>query len=704
MNAGKVMFQGTPSEMLAATKAANLDTAFIRMLPGHAGEQYQELVIPKRSGNLNDEPAIVAKHLCKRFGDFVAVNDVSLDISRGEIFGFLGSNGCGKSTTMKMLTGLLPATEGEAELFGQSVNASDMSVRRRIGYMSQSFSLYNELTVRQNLTLHARLFSVPAEDIPFRIAEMARRFDLTEEFDALPSALPLGLRQRLSLAVAMIHAPDILILDEPTSGVDPIARDGFWKILVELSRNDDVTIFISTHFMNEAERCDRISLMHAGRVLVSDTPGAIKKSVNCTTLEEAFIRYLQDAQGAPTPSKSVEQVQSKTQVVDKRFQHPFTQARNRVFDVRRMLSYTKREALELKRDPVRATLAVLGSVILMFVIGYGINMDVEDLSFAVLDLDDTVLSQDYASDIAGSRYFIEKPPIQSYADLDSRMRSGELSLAIEIPPGFGRDLERGDKVSIGAWIDGAMPQRAETVRAYVQGLQADWLGRKAREIYGPAAAQNAFSIETRFRYNPDIRSLVAMVPAVIPLLLLLIPAMLAALSVVREKELGSITNLYVTPVTRLEFFFGKQVPYVVLGIANFLLLFAFATLIFRVNFTGSFLAYSAAALLYVMIATSIGIVISSLMSSQIAAIFATALLTLIPATQYSGLTDPVSSLKGVGALIGRIYPASYFMSISRGTFSKGLGFEDLSNDLLALLITVPAVTLIGIILIRDQER
>lgn len=698
MDGGKILATGSPAELLERTSAANLDAAFIALLPEEKRKGYREVQIAPRKMTGEGDYAIDASHLSMRFGDFTAVDNVSFKIPRGEIFGFLGSNGCGKSTTMKMLTGLLAASEGEAKLFGQKVDASDMAIRHRVGYMSQAFSLYSELTVRQNLDLHARLFKLPEEKIEPRIAEMAERFDLGAVMETLPDDLPLGIRQRLSLAVAMIHSPDILILDEPTSGVDPVARDGFWQILADLSRNDNVTIFISTHFMNEAERCDRISLMHAGKVLISDTPDAITRSRNAATLEEAFVAYLEDASGVKKADPAAAPVAAA--------ELPPTQhvapARKRFFDFRRMFSYTRREALELQRDPIRGTLAVLGSVILMFVIGYGINLDVEDLTFAVLDRDDSTISRDYVLDIAGSRYFIEKEPIRDYADMDRRMRDGELSLAIEIPPGFGRDVLRGKTVEVGAWIDGAMPQRAETVRGYVQGMHQTWLARKASEIYGSAATQSTFSIETRYRYNPDVKSLVAMVPAVIPLLLMLIPAMLSALSVVREKELGSIVNLYVTPTTRLEFLIGKQLPYVALGMLNFLLLTAFAIFIFRVPFTGSYLTYAAGALLYVIIATSIGLLMSSFMKSQIAAIFGTALLTLIPATQYSGMIDPVSSLQGAGAFIGNIYPATYFMTISRGTFSKGLDFAGLSGSFLPLIVAIPLLLIAGAALLRKQ--
>jgi ribosome-dependent ATPase len=700
MDAGRVLATGAPADLLAQTGAATLDEAFIALLPEEKRKLHHAVVIAPRDAETHAEIAIEAEGLTMRFDDFVAVDRVSFRIQRGEIFGFLGSNGCGKSTTMKMLTGLLAASEGRARLFGAEVDPRDMRVRQRVGYMSQAFSLYSELTVAQNLDLHARLFRLPPETIPARVAEMVERFDLASVMDALPDALPLGLRQRLSLAVALIHAPEILILDEPTSGVDPIARDGLWQILVDLSRRDGVTIFISTHFMNEAQRCDRISLMHAGRVLVSDTPAAIVAQRGSATLEDAFIGYLEEAIGEagapPQPSPAPPQPDALPVVA--------APAERRLFDPRRMLSYSRREALELRRDPIRATLALVGSLLLMFVIGYGINFDVEKLSFAVLDHDRTLASGDYALGMAGSRYFVEKAPIVDYADLDRRMRRGELALAIEIPPGFGRDLARGRPVAVAAWIDGAMPQRAETVQGYVQGLHAAWLTQKMRLLLDEDAASAAFSIETRYRYNPNIESLVAMVPAVIPLLLMMIPAMLAALSVVREKELGSIINLYVTPVTRFEFLLGKQLPYVGLALANALLLSLFAVFVFRVPFTGDLLAFATAAFIYVVAATAMGLLISSFMTSQIAAIFGTTILTLLPATQFSGMTDPVSSLQGAGALIGRIYPTAHFMTISRGTFSKGLGFGDLGGSFVPLLIAVPVLLGLATLLLKKQAR
>ncbi|HBQ4034922.1 TPA: ribosome-associated ATPase/putative transporter RbbA [Klebsiella pneumoniae] len=693
MNAGEVLATGSAAELKAQTGSQTLEQAFIALLPEAQRQAHRAVVIPPRDSR-EEEIAIEARGLTMRFGNFVAVDHVNFRIARGEIFGFLGSNGCGKSTTMKMLTGLLPASEGEAWLFGQPVDPKDIATRQRVGYMSQAFSLYSELTVRQNLELHARLFHIPDGEIPGRVAEMCERFMLTEVEDALPADLPLGIRQRLSLAVAVIHRPEMLILDEPTSGVDPVARDMFWQLMVDLARQDQVTIFISTHFMNEAERCDRISLMHAGKVLASDTPQALVEQRGSNSLEEAFIAWLKEAQpSSPVPEEPTSAVAS----------HSGHTAPRQAFSLRRLFSYSRREALELRRDPVRSTLALLGTVILMFIMGYGISMDVEDLRFAVLDRDQTLSSQGWSQNLAGSRYFIEQAPLHSYDELDRRMRDGELAVAIEIPPNFGRDIARGTPVQIGVWVDGAMPNRAETVRGYVQAMHLAWLQEMAGRQSSPKRDTSLISIETRYRYNPDVKSLPAIVPAVIPLLLMMIPAMLSALSVVREKELGSIINLYVTPTTRSEFLLGKQLPYIVLGMFNFFLLCALSVFVFGVAHKGSFLTLTLAALLYVTIATGLGLLISTFMKSQIAAIFGTAIITLIPATQFSGMIDPVASLEGPGRWIGQIYPTSHFLTIARGTFSKALNISDLWGSFIPLLIAVPLVLGLSVLLLKKQE-
>lgn len=696
MDAGRVLDTGSPAELLERTHSENLEQAFIALLPEEKRRGHHTLVIPPRKTEGAEAAVAIEAHgLTCRFGDFVAVDHVDFRIEKGEIFGFLGSNGCGKSTTMKMLTGLQPATEGKALLFGQEVDPKDIETRRRVGYMSQGFSLYGELSVLQNLELHARLFHLPKERQGPRIKEMLERFDLISVADSLPNALPLGVRQRLSLAVAVIHNPEILILDEPTSGVDPVARDNFWELLIQLSREEGVTIFISTHFMNEAMRCDRISMMHAGRVLDSDTPQALMDKRGLPTLEATFIAYLEDVAAPQTVAEAPPTVAQAADVAK-------TDRQSR-FSWLRLLSYSRREAMELRRDPFRATLALLGTGLLMLIMGYGINLDVENLRFAVLDRDQTGSSQEYILNLTGSRYFTEKQDLRDYDDLDQRLRSGDVSLAVEIPPGFGRDLKRGSHPEVSFWVDGAMPTRAETIKGYVAGIHTNYLKQRLLETTGTASS-SPVDIALRYRYNPDVQSLPAMVPAVIPLLLMLIPAMLTALGVVREKELGSITNLYVTPVTRLEFLLGKQLPYIALGMINFFLLLLLAVLVFGVGVKGSLPTLIIGAFLYLICSTGMGLLMSSILSSQIAAIFGTAIITLLPAIQFSGLLNPVSSLDGVGALVGNMYPTSHFLTISRGVFSKGLGLADLYGYFIPLLIAIPLLTLLSVAGLKKQEK
>ena len=698
LNAGEILASGSPRSLLSETQTSNLEAAFIALLPADAKHEHRSVVVQPYKASEHMQTAIEAKNLTMKFGDFTAVNNVSFTIGKGEIFGFLGSNGCGKSTTMKMLTGLLPQTSGEAWLLGSPLVANDINTRYRVGYMSQSFSLYTELTVRQNLTLHAKLFKVASSVLNSRVDEMLNRFALSHHQHSLPNDLPLGIRQRLSLAVAMVHRPEVLILDEPTSGVDPVARDNFWQLLISLARKDGVTIFISTHFMNEAVRCDRISLMHAGEVLVTDTPQAIKASKSADTLEQAFIDYLVEAQTPENQTQNTEQSAPEGVSTDNA-----TPPNKRAKGLRRLLSYASRETLELIRDPIRLTMSFLGSMVLMVVIGYGITMDVDDLSYAVFDRDQTSTSLNYRNALSGSRYFNEQPVITSYADMDRRMKSGELSLAVEIPPEFSQKLHKGEQVEIGAWIDGAMPSRAETIQGYVTGIHLKWLLQQASQA-SQVQSTSSINVESRYLYNPDVRSLVAIVPAVMPMLLLMIPALLTSLAVVREKELGSIINLYVTPVTRIEFLLGKQLPYIATSFVSFLLLVAMAVWLFNIPLKGDVIVLCLITLLFVTFSTSFGLLASVFTNSQIAAILLTTIGTMVPAVQFAGMITPVSALEGAGRVIGELHPISYFLTASRGIFSKGLGFETLDFAVFAIAISIPITLSLATVLLRKQER
>ncbi|OLF51228.1 ribosome-associated ATPase/putative transporter RbbA [Pseudomonas chlororaphis] len=692
LDRGRLIAQGLSRELAAATPSGKLDDAFTHF-QGDSGHDSDPLVIPPRVAG-DQQIAIEAHELTLRFGDFTAVNKVSFAIGRGEIFGFLGSNGCGKTTTMKVLTGLMPATEGSARLLGNPVDAKDLATRKRVGFMSQSFSLYGELSVRQNLALHARLFDLPKAESGPRIEELIQRFDLQDIAEQPSGALPLGLRQRLSLAVAVLHRPEVLILDEPTSGVDPAARDDFWRLLIELSREQGVTIFLSTHFMNEAQRCDRISLMHAGKVLACDTPAALQRQFAGDTLEAAFVRCLEDAQGAPPPSApAAPQPEAASTIHDN----------SQRMRLSRLIAVATREGKELLRDRVRLSFALLGALFMMVIFGYGISLDVENLAFAVYDQDQTPQSRAYLEAFRSSRYFKEQKPIRDAAELHRRLQRSQIKLALEIPPGFGRDLYAGRQPTVAAWLDGGMPFRAETSRNYVQAVHQDNLEQLAAHSSPALGRPAAARLETRFRYNQDVVSVNAIGPGVMALILAFIPAMLTALGIVREKELGSITNFYATPLKRLEFLLGKQAPYLALSLINLALLAAMNRWLFGVPFKGSGLTLAFGGLLYVLATTSMGLLISAFTRTQIAAILGTMIITSLPTIQFSGLIVPRSSLEGSAALMGQLFPAGYFLDIAVGTFTKALDLRQLWPQCLALFGFFLGFTGLSLAMLKKQE-
>ena len=697
MDAGQVLAMGSPQELKLRTAASNLEAAFIKLLPEHKRRGYQTLVIPPRQMD-NPSLAIEASGLTRRFGDFTAVDQVSFSIEKGEIFGFLGSNGCGKTTTMKMLTGLLPSSAGEARLFGHPVDARNINLRKRVGYMSQAFSLYSELTVRQNLMLHATIFQLPKLQITARVGEMLERFGLDHVADELAEKLPLGVRQRLSLAVAVIHGPEMLILDEPTSGVDPVARDQFWAMLVALSRDEGVTIFISTHFMNEAERCDRISLMHSGRVLAQGSPAELIGEHGSGSLEETFIAYLEEASESESESPLFEtlpeQVSSSPQSKSKRLP----------FDPARAWAYALRESLEVVRDPIRIAFALLGPILLMIAFGYGITFDAEDIAYTVLDQDQTPESRRYLENFSGSRYFAQQRLLDEYSDVENALREGHVTFVIEIPPGFAKALKRGRQPEVGIWLDGTFPFSAETARGYILGVHQHYLEQRTRSEPIQRHAYPLVNIETRFRYNQDFKSVYAIVPGTIMMLLIWIPAMMTAAGVVREKEMGSITNLYASPVSRLEFLLGKQLPYVLIALLNFTSLVLLAVWLFQVPIKGSLPALLLGGLLYVIATTGLGLLISSFMKTQIAAIFGTAILTTMPAVNFSGFFAPVASLTPGAQVFSQLFPSGYFQQISLGTFTKALGLEALAFNFWMLLVLILVYLLLALSLLKTQER
>jgi ribosome-dependent ATPase len=371
--------------------------------------------------------------------------------------------------------------------------------------------------------------------------------------------------------------------------------------------------------------------------------------------------------------------------------------------LRRLWALARREAVELRHDYIRLAFALLGPIILMIVFGYGISLDVEHLPYAILDRDGSPTSRAYADSFRGSVAFDERPELLSDKELDRRLRSGELRLAIEIPSGFGKEIQGGRRPEVGVWLDAAVPFRAEITRGYVEGADQrflDWF----QESKGRPPAPQPVKIETRFRYNQSFKSVFAMVPSDIMLILILIPGMLTALCVVREKELGSIANFYAAPASKFEFLLGKQLPYFGLALINAVTLVLLAVLVFGVPVKGSRAALAAGCLVYVLAATGFGVLLSVFSSSQTAAIFAAAIITILPAQQFSGMLVPVSSLNSAARLMGRVFPSSYFQQISVGAFTKALGFPVLWKSMATIFAIFLVYMISSMLVLEKQER
>ena len=816
LDAGRVLACRPMAEVLFG--GITLEAAYVAMLPAERRSPWHDEMLTPFAADPALPPAIEAEHLSKRFGDFTAVNDVSFRIAQGEIFGFLGSNGCGKSTTMKMLTGLLAASDGSARLLGKPVAAGNLDTRMQTGYMSQAFSLYEELSVRQNLVLHARLYRITQAAA---IDGVLRQFELAEHADSLPASLPLGVRQRLQLAAACLHRPKVLILDEPTSGVDPAARDMFWQYLLQLSRQERVTIFVSTHFMNEAERCDRISLMHRGRVLAVGTPAELVQRQQAASLEESFIRFLEQdearesgqpesvelvaadkgqpenaecaadavpsparggglgwgqnagapadsvsAETAPPPQPSPAQAQGRKQVAadvagqrqpenaaedvsgclngsqnaDQKQPENVTRAVEAVAEQRQpenpkpntannlsgslksakgskqpeklrprglrywlamVLTFALREGRELAGDRIRLMFALLGPLIYLFAGSLGISYDTDQLDFAVLDQDQSRYSRELVREFEGSAYFRRGADLSRRDEISGALVAGRAQLVIEIPPHFGRDLLAQRRPQVAFYIDGAMPQQGENIAGYAQGIAAGYALSLYR-AYGVQAA-GAADLDMRFIYNPTFKSINALAPGFLMLALVMIPAMMTALGVVREKEIGSIMNLYSSPASSLQYLLGKQLPYVLLTMAAYAVLMLVVVQVLKVPVKGSWAALTVGALCFVLSSTAFGLLVSTFVRSQVAAIFAAAILTMIPAMNFSGMIYPFSTLSGSGYWIGRGFPASWFQMVGLGVITKGLLWRDVYPIFGVLLAFFLGYLLLAALLLKKQE-
>lgn len=371
---------------------------------------------------------------------------------------------------------------------------------------------------------------------------------------------------------------------------------------------------------------------------------------------------------------------------------------------RRIWSLIQRECIEIWRDRFRLASIFLVPNLLFVIFSFGLTLDMENIAYVTLDDDRTPQSRTYLEGFEQSRFFNLIGSASSRAELERRIGTGEARFAIEIPPGFGHDLMAGRVPQAAIWIDGTMPFRSETIRGYVTAAHRSILCAAIRLETGNECGLAPVRFEPRYWFNQGLKSKIAFVPGMIAAVLLFASAMSTALAVVREKELGTITNFYAAPTSRLEFLLAKQLPYVAIGMVNFALHVLLAIYLLDVPLTGSLAALTLGALIYVIAGTGIGLMVSCFTSSQVAGLLITFIITLVPAFLYSGLLAPVSNIEGFAKFVAQGFPAMYFLDIAVGTFSKGLGPADFVDDYLVLSAFSVLLFAASLLLLKKQKN
>ena len=382
-------------------------------------------------------------------------------------------------------------------------------------------------------------------------------------------------------------------------------------------------------------------------------------------------------------------------------------------NTQRIRAVISKEWREIVRDRLFLSLAFVVPAMLMLLFGYGLSLDVEDIPFAIVDYDNTQLSRDYASRYTSSRYFDFKGYSDDESLLAKKLSTNELRAFIVIPEDFEKNLLAGKTAAVQSMLDGTFPARAATTKGYITAINAAYtselLASYLSKLKGVSAefaakALAPVSISVRYLYNQSLLSTWSIAPKLIMVILMVSPPFLTALGVVREKERGSIYNIYASTVSRAEFLVGKIAPYVLMSVVNAIVLWVLATFLFGAPFKGDFVFFLLATTIYVMCTTGIGLVISVLVETQVAAMVVTAIATVVPAALYSGVLVPIPSLSGQAQVIAHALPAMYYTNILTGTFLKGTGMADLWLDVMILTVYAAALFLVGYKLFSKRPR